>query len=223
MIFLGGGIVAVLVALYAAYNYGVNAGHKQLHQDRLIISQFDKTISGLRLELSQSKALMVNAQRQLQIQEEAYKQVNSAYASSEQKNSYLGSKLDFYRSIISPEDGQGGPAIQALSSAWDDTGLNFDITLVQAIRHKHYVQGSLQVYLYDGEQLVGQWPQFSKRSINYQYFQQVSGAFEITNVLEAAKLKVVLDVQGGGDLARWFEVGEERVATNLKSVEEIRN
>ena len=209
-----GGFLLSLAALYAAYSYGINMGHKQLQQDHLTISQFDKTITELRSELSQSKELMVNAQRQRQIQQEAYKQVSSAYAGSEQKNSFLGSRLDFYRSIISPENGQGGPAIQALDSVWDSAGLNFDITLVQAIRHKHHVQGTLQVYLYDQEQLVEQWPKSSKRSVNYQYFQQVSGAFEAKKVLENAKIKVVFSVQGGEDVVRWFDAGKEKIESN---------
>ncbi len=218
-LFMVGGVIVALALLYAAYSSGVNTGHNQLEQDRLTISQLDKTISELRRELSLSKELMVNAQRQKQIQEEAYKQVSTAYVGSEQKNSYLGSRLDFYRSIISPENGQSGPAIQSVSSTWDNAGLNFDITLVQAIRHKHHVQGSMQVFLYDNDELLGQWPQSSKRSVNFQYFQQISGAFEATNVLENAKLKVVLSIHGGEELVRWFETGNKSDEDNHNPIE----
>ena len=51
----------------------------------------------------------------------------------------LGSRLDFYRSIISPEDGQSGPAIQDLEPTYENGVLSFDVTLVQAIKHKHQV------------------------------------------------------------------------------------
>lgn len=206
---IAGGIVFFAVGIYAAYSAGVRSGNDRLDQDRLMISQLNDTIVELRSDLDNAEALMIAAQRQRQIQEEAYKQISKAYAGSEQKNAYLGSRLDFYRSIISPEDGQSGPAIHAAEITLDDNRASFDITLVQSIKHKHQVQGTLKVGLYDGNQPVGQWPENSPRSVNYQYFLQVSGAIEAAKLPENARLKVELSVQNGETIERWFDIVQQ--------------
>lgn len=203
-------IAAAIVLLggvfYFAYSVGVRSGHVQFDQDQLMISQLDKTIANLREELAATEAAKIYAERQQQIQEEAYRQISRAYAGSEQKNRYLGSRLDFYRSIISPEDGQSGPSIQSVDSRLEAGSLNFDITLVQAIKHKHQVQGSLRVELYRGNELLGRWPASSNRSVNYQYFQQISGSIEASEVPGDAKLRVMLNVLGGESIERWFDI-----------------
>ncbi len=206
---IAGVIVLFAVGIYAAYSAGVQSGNDRLDQDRLMISQLNNTIVGLRDDLSQAEALMITAQRQQQIQEEAYRQISRAYAGSEQKNAYLGSRLDFYRSIISPEDGQSGPAIHAAEVSMEENRASFDITLVQSIKHKHQVRGTLRVALYDGDQPLGQWPENSTRSVNYQYFLQVSGAIEMAKLPENARLKVELSVQDGETLERWFDLTQQ--------------
>jgi hypothetical protein len=171
-----------------------------------MITQLDTRFQAMEVELDAAKEELIFSQRQQQIQEEAYKQMSKAYANSEQKNSVLGSRLDFYRSIISPENGQSGPAIQSINHQFADGKLSFDVTLVQAIRHKHQVRGNLRVSLYENDALVAQWPKLSSRSVSYQYFQQISGVIESARPPEAAKLKVELDVQDGEKLERWFDV-----------------
>lgn len=199
-------IVAVAGSLYGAYNAGVKSGHEQYDQDAIMIGQLNATINELRGDLARAEELKINAQRQQQIQEEAYKQISAAYAGSEQKNRYLGSRLDFYRSIISPEDGQSGPSIQAADITTDENGANFNITLVQSIKHKHQIRGTLRATLYDGDTELGQWPLNSPRSVNYQYFLQVAGNIEADNLPQNARLKVELSVQDGETLARWFDI-----------------
>jgi len=206
MILLIGGIFAVLVLVYFVYGQGMRSGHARYEQDQAMISQLNETINGLRKELSVSQEGMIFSKRQQQIQEEAYKQMSKAYANSEQKNSVLGSRLDFYRSIISPEDGQSGPAIQELKHVYDQGKLSFDITLVQAIKHKHQVRGSLKVTLFENDVATAKWPLSSDRSVSYQYFEQVSGSIDKPIVADNAKVKVELNLQDGSVLERWFNV-----------------
>jgi len=201
--------VLMAVAFYAVYHFGVRAGHAQYEQDRTVISQLNETVKGVRRELSEAEQNMIFAQRQQQIQQEAYKQMSSAYASSEQKNRYLGSRLDFYRSIISPEDGQSGPSIQGLDYRLEEGQILFDIILVQAIKHKHQVRGTLTAQLYLGDNVIGQWPDSSPRSVSYQYFQQVSGVIESDQVSENARIKIKLDLSDGAFIERWFNIKSE--------------
>ena len=207
-------IAALTVALYIAYDLGIKSGHTQLNQDQDMIIQFNDNISNLRAQLGTSQEELIIAQRHRQIQEEAYKQISAAYASSEQKNRYLGSRLDFYRSIISPQDGQSGPVIQALETNYVDGKLTFDVTLVQAIKHKHQVRGNLRVELYNGETSIGLWPGSSTRSISFQYFLQLSGVIEAAKLGEAARIRVELKLQDGTLVQRWFDVPLDNEQSN---------
>jgi hypothetical protein len=200
------GVFSVLALVYFVYGQGMRSGHDRFEQDQAMIVQLSDNIASLRTELSVSQEGLIFSKRQQQIQEEAYKQMNKAYANSEQKNSVLGSRLDFYRSIISPEDGQSGPAIQELNHAYDQGKLSFDITLVQAIKHKHQVRGNLKVTLFENDVATAEWPRSSDRSVSYQYFAQISGSIEKTVIAENAKVKVELHLQDGAILERWFNV-----------------
>lgn len=205
---LGGGLVIFLGALAISYQLGVNQGHSRIDQDRAMIGQLNSSLTELRAKLATAEQNLIVAQRHQQIQEEAYNQINSAYAGAEEKNRYLGSRLDFYRSIISPEDGQSGPSIQSVSAVKSRSQLSFDITLVQAIKHRHQVMGNLKVSLIEGEKLVGEWPQNTNRSVNFQYFQQISGAIETANLSESAKLRVSLILQDGDILEREYNLAD---------------
>jgi len=204
-VIIGGGFLLFIV-LYFVYEQGVRTGHKKFEQDQELISQLSSAVEANKANLAIAEEGLIISKRQQQIQEEAYKQMSLAYANSEQKNSVLGSRLDFYRSIISPEDGQSGPAIQGIETRVTEGKLSFDITLVQAIKHKHQVRGNLRATLFDGDTQVSKWPLSSDRSVNYQYFQQVSGSIDINQLASNSKLKVELTLQNGEKLERWFNL-----------------
>ena len=197
-------LLTIAVVTYFAYFEGVKKGYENFESDKVLLQQLNKSVNESRVELSAAQKQLVFAQRQQQIQEEAYKQLNKAYANSEEKNSVLRSQLGFYRSIISPEDGQTGPAIQSLVSHYEEGQLSFDIKLVQAINHQSQVQGALRVVLYQNEKVTDKWPLSSARSVNYQYFQQVSGVIETSDLSADAKIKVELKLSSGTMVERFF-------------------
>lgn len=201
-----GAISLICVVVYLAYQQGIRSGNSQYANDRELIIQLNESLNKFRAELASSGENLVVAQRHQQIQEEAYKQISSAYASAEQKNRYLGSRLDFYRSIISPEDGQSGPVIQSLEVESDESSITFNVTLVQAIKHKHQVRGNLRVNLYTGETLVASWPGSGPRGINFQYFQQITGVFEGAQLNHDARIRIEFELQDGELIERWFDV-----------------
>jgi len=201
-----GGLFVFFASLYMAYSQGVETGHEQFERDQGQLSTLRDRLSSVELDLDKAQEALIFAQRQKQIQEEAYKQLNLAYGNSEQKNAVLGARLDFYRSIISPEDGQSGPAIQSVTHSYESGQLGFDITLVQAISHKKQVRGNVKVSLYENDLVTERWPNSSSRSVSYQYFQQVSGVINKENLAENAKLKVELKLQGGETLEKWVNI-----------------
>jgi len=206
------GLFTFAIATYFAYSAGISAGHSQFNSDKVLITELKGNIEELKSDLLKVQESFTFAQRQQQIQEEAYKQLSKAYSNSEEKNSVLGSRLDFYRSIISPESGQTGPAIQSLNHVYSDAKLDFDVTLVQAIKHKHQVQGNLKVILFENDAPTKQWPLTSSRSVNYQYFQQISGSFEAPQLSENTKIKVELSLSTGEKIERWFVISKQDVS-----------
>jgi hypothetical protein len=203
---LAGAFSLICVALYLAYQQGVRDGNSQYTNDRELIVQLNESLNKFRDDLASSDQNLVVAQRHQQIQEEAYKQISAGYASAEEKNRYLGTRLDFYRSIISPEDGNAGPVIQSLDVEADESNITFDVTLVQAIKHKHQVRGNLSVELYDGEALIARWPGSGSRSINFQYFEQITGVFDGAQLDDDARIRVKFELQAGESIERWFDV-----------------
>ena len=198
------GLLLIAVVAYFSYFEGFKKGYKDFEGDKVLLQQLSKSVNESKEELSTNQQDLVFAQRQHQIQEEAYKQLSKAYANSEEKNSVLRSQLAFYRSIISPEDGQTGPAIQSLVSNYEEGQLAFDIKLVQAINHQSQVQGSLRLTLFQNEKVTDKWPLSSARSINYQYFQQISGSIDVTALSADAKIKVELKLNSGDMVERFF-------------------
>ena len=209
------GLFGFLASMYFVYGYGVRSGHAKYEEDQATVAQLNQSMASMKVELQAAQKNLSYVQRQQQIQEEAYRQITKAYANSEQKNSVLESRVDFLRSIVSPEDGQSGPAIQDLQYEYADGKLSFDVTLVQAIQHKHQVRGNLTVTLFEGDVVAGQWPTTSSRSVNYQYFQKVSGVIERATLADAAKLKVELSIKGGEKLERWFNLAKLKAAPQV--------
>ena len=200
-------------ALYGAYWYGIYSSDSGFKADKLSLESLRAEIVNLELKLKKAEDDLIFAERQKQIQEEAFKQISAAYANSERKNRELVSNLDFYRSIISPENNQSGAAIQKLEHSLTEGQVSFDVTLVQAIKHKSQIRGQLRVQAYLEDELVGQWPSASGRSVSYQYFTRVSGAIDSDKILpeseEKMRLLVTLDRADGDPLTRWFDLNVE--------------
>jgi len=207
------GLVLIASALYGAFWYGGYSSDSGFKADKLSLESLREEISDLEQKLKTAEDDLIFAERQKQIQEEAYKQISAAYANSERKNRELVSNLDFYRSIISPENNQSGAAIQKLEHSLSQGQINFDVTLVQAIKHKSQIRGQLRVQAYLADELVGQWPSASGRSVSYQYFTRVSGTIDSPRILpeseDKIRLLVTLDRADGEPLTRWFDLNAE--------------
>lgn len=207
------GLVLIASALYGAFWYGGYSSDSGFKADKLSLESLREEISDLEQKLKTAEDDLIFAERQKQIQEEAYKQISAAYANSERKNRELVSNLDFYRSIISPENNQSGAAIQKLEHSLSQGQINFDVTLVQAIKHKSQIRGQLRVQAYLADELVGQWPSASGRSVSYQYFTRVSGTIDSPRILSESedkiRLLVTLDRADGEPLTRWFDLNAE--------------
>jgi len=195
LMFAGVALLVLIGSLYASYHIGLKSGHTKYDNDQALIAK-----------LIQEKEGLAQANREMQIHDEAYLQMSNAYESAENKNRYLESRLDFYRSIVSPEGGQVGPVIQHFEHSWNQEGVEFQLTLIQSVKHKHQVRGQVLVELYNDGVSLGRWPENKLMPVNYQYYQELRGEIGVDNLPEDAKIKVSFKVNGGNDLERWFNL-----------------
>ena len=87
------GLLLIAVVAYFSYFEGFKKGYKDFEGDKVLLQQLSKSVNESKEELSTNQQDLVFAQRQHQIQEEAYKQLSKAYANSEEKNSVLRSHI----------------------------------------------------------------------------------------------------------------------------------
>lgn len=207
---IAGAVIILLGLLFAAFQYGRHSGNTQLVSDQDRNTILKQEVQQLTEQHRASENKLMFAQRQQQIQEEAYKQMSDAYAGAEKKNRYLTSRVDFYRSIISPRNNEKGPRIHDLSYTTTAGQISFDVTLVQSIKHKHQVRATIRAFLVDTDnQVLASWPETSGKTVNFQYFQNASGTFKVSEISEGLKIKVELAVDGGKIIERWFDIIEQ--------------
>ncbi len=79
------GLVLIASALYGAFWYGGYSSDSGFKADKLSLESLREEISDLEQKLKTAEDDLIFAERQKQIQEEAYKQISAAYANSERK------------------------------------------------------------------------------------------------------------------------------------------
>jgi hypothetical protein len=206
LLFVGVGALVFIGSLYVSYLIGLKSGHSKYDEDQALIAQLIEEKEGLTQQKLGLAGDVAAADREMQIHDEAYLQMSNAYESAENKNRYLESRLDFYRSIVSPEGGQVGPVIQNFEHSWNQKGIEFQLTLIQSVKHKHQVRGKVLVELYNDVESLGQWPEKNLMPVSFQYYQELRGEIVIDNLPEDAKIKVTFEVNDGNDLERWFNL-----------------
>jgi len=149
LMFAGVALLVLIGSLYASYHIGLKSGHTKYDNDQALIAKLIQEKEGLAQQKLGLAGDVAAANREMQIHDEAYLQMSNAYESAENKNRYLESRLDFYRSIVSPEGGQVGPVIQHFEHSWNQEGVEFQLTLIQSVKHKHQVRGQVLVELYN--------------------------------------------------------------------------
>jgi hypothetical protein len=134
----------------------------------------------------QNEALKVQIaefERQLQVNQVAYKKLTGQLSESANYINELREDLDFYQSIISPQDNKAGVSIQALSiEKLTNGGYRYRVTLVQALKHDNAVAGSVVIKLAGsqaGEAVTVNLNDLGDPpgKLSFRYFQVLEGEF----------------------------------------------
>ena len=199
--------VAAALTLAAGwfYSYGSSmAGFDRTSTDRELQALRDETrrLQGENQDLQEGLA---RAQRALQMDQTAYQELDHALKNSAQEIVKLREELNFYRNIISPEDKRAGLRIQNLiiEPAGGVNQFRYKLVLIQALKHERSIYGSASFEISGtqaGQDTVLKFPTPAQRpvSVNFKYFQDIEGRFELPRNFKPRQIKVVVLTSGGG-------------------------
>jgi Family of unknown function (DUF6776) len=145
--------LAVLLGAYLTFEFGrIQAGYNiaDAVSERQDYRQQIRNLEGV-LESQQEQIALLETHRD--IDRAAYKDVEASLAELQRKIQEQRDAIEFYRGIISPEDGGRGLRVQDLKlvKANDEGMYNLRLVLVQVKQHDQNVRGEVDFSL-EGEQ-----------------------------------------------------------------------
>lgn len=207
-------IVAALLLLGGVFTAGIVwSSLNHVEQRRAYRSAIDQAArlsadnAALEKENGELKARIAKFERQLQINQIAYDKLTTQLGDSASYINELREDLDFYRSIISPDDNEAGVKIQGWQVRRTENGSDFryKLTVVQALNHDKSVAGEATVFI-DGTRQgmpvrlpmadTGEAP----GDLSFRYFQVFEGRFSLPAGFEpsAVVVRIVSAPVGSG-------------------------
>lgn len=191
---------AATLALLSAgwiYNYGLSmAGFDRYSADR----RQQRLQEELRQQHAANQELreaLARAQRSVQMNETAFQELDRSLKTSAQEILKLREELNFYRNIISPVDKKSGLRIQNLyiERTASTSRYRYKLVLIQALKHELAVRGSANLEItgvQGGQDAVLTFPTPNERpiSVNFKYFQDIEGRFELPKNFKPRQVKV---------------------------------
>ena len=198
------GLVIFVSLVIGSYYFGKyqSGSNEVLYRDQLV--ELERELESF----EQHKETLVLAQSQLQITKEAYGGLKDSLMQCDANIDTVRHELAFYRSIISPDDGESGLKIHDLQlERVADGSFSVTVVLLQSIEHDDSVGGEvhLEVVAEDGDQVIGRWPETGGKRFDLRYFEKVTGQIDLLAGVDAERIHVVVDPDGKSDeIDRWY-------------------
>jgi len=186
---------------YIAYQRGSTHGG----DNAFLLSELKKNVSVFKSENKVLKKQVARLESSDSINQSAYKALEKTYERVDQKNEFLNRRVNFYRSIISPKDGVSGLRLH------EESSVNFEMTLIQAINHSASANVEVRVGLYeskDSAEPLTVWNP-SNKLYSFRYSEVIFGGLVLDkgNVKgKFIKVVVVPDKDNGRQLVEWHKV-----------------
>jgi hypothetical protein len=200
----GGAVAAVLATVLFIYNHGLSmAGFERQSAVRMQQQLQDET-KRQGQENQELREALARAERTIQMDQTAYQELDKSLKESAQEIVKLREELNFYRNIISPADKKDGLRIQSLyiEPAGGGNQYRYKLVLIQALKHERAIYGSARFEISGmqaGEATVLRFPTASQKPIgvNFKYFQDIAGKFELPRNFKPQRIKVNVTTAGG--------------------------
>jgi len=168
-------------------------------------------VAAMRGRLEDTQSTLTKLTRQLQIDQSAYRELRRQLVESNERITRLAGELKFYRSIISPADGESGVKIRELSV--EPTGrereYRYRLALIQALDHENTVTGRVRFEVTgtrEGSAKTLKVPGDSGAAIaaEFKYFQNLSGTFKLPEGFQPGEITVIVAPDDGSAVRRAF-------------------
>lgn len=199
------GLIATIVAggAWGIYTYGLTtAGFDILSASRKE-DDLKRSINKLVDENQELRESLVRAQRSLQMDQVAYEELNDSLQKSAREIVKLKEEISFYRAILSPNNKVAGLHIQSMhiEPTTNPAIYRYKLVVIQALKHDRNVYGTAHFELsglQGGQQKVLRFPPQNKRQINvnFKYFQDIEGEFEVPLNFSPSALTVKVVTRG---------------------------
>jgi hypothetical protein len=162
-------------------------------------------IDELTAENTELRARISKYQGQLQVDQTAYTSLTQQLSESAVYINELRENVDFYQSIISPQDNTAGVKVHRLrlDQSKEKSSYKYNLTIVQSLKHENSVKGNAELSV-EGEQ-AGQSRQINMSDIgdvpaklSFRYFQNLQGDFQIPEGFKPERLLVRLTTSPSG-------------------------
>jgi hypothetical protein len=196
-------VLLVLVAAGGIYQYGLSQGGFEFSIASLKQTRLENKVKNLEGENQELRESLARAERALQMNETTYKELDESLKTSAQEIVRLREEISFYRNILSPENKQPGVRIQSLRIEPTEkaTRFQYKLVVIQALKHDRQVRGRARFEisgLQAGKNTVLEFPGRQSRPIvvNFKYFQDIEGSFELPANFEPDQVKVIVKTSG---------------------------
>lgn len=195
----------VIVGSAGIYNYGLNTAGFQKMLASKAVSQLEDKITRLESENQELREGLARAERTLQMDQTAYKDLDRSLQASSGEIARLREELNFYRNIISPPNKKAGLRIQSLNieKAKKASHYRYKLVLIQALKHDYTIYGHAKFEvsgLQAGKNTVLNFPGSGAKPVrvNFRYFQDVEGELELPLNFQPKQIKVSVTTTGRG-------------------------
>jgi len=195
---------AVIGGTTLIYNYGLSMAGFERTVAEQTNSELAQQITKVETENQELRENLARAQRTIQMDQTAYQELDASLKNSAQEVVRLREELNFYRNIISPADKKGGLRIQRLviEPIRGDNKYRYKLVLIQALKHERTIYGSARFEIrgmQSGQETVLRFPGPTDRaiSVNFKYFQDIEGNFELPRNFEPRQVRVNVNTAAG--------------------------
>ena len=198
-------------SIYVAHFFGYKNGTIGNEARILELAELTQKYTNLTKENSELTFELAKLDQFTEVQKAAYRELERTYEIVEEKNEFLNRRVNFYRSILSPEDGISGLRIHAvkLTESTEDR-LDFEVILIQSINHQRKAKVNLHVELFDSKIAKNPLTDWKSPSnvLEFSYSETVNGSLILDQGFRGKFVKITAIPENGSSkqLVEWHEI-----------------
>ena len=198
LLVVGGTLTLAVLAAGWIYNYGVSMAGFERSSATQELQRLQDEVRQRAGENQELRESLARAERNVQMNDSATQELERALKASAQDIVKLREELNFYRNIISPADKKPGLRIQNLfiePASGSANQFRYKLVLIQALKHEQTIYGSASFEIsgsQGGQDAILAVPGNGNSNIkvNFKYFQDIEGQFELPKNFKPRRIKV---------------------------------